>query len=283
MIQTQQRATILYPAQSAYQRNRLLAIVLIAASLIGAVCFAALGILFWPAYTHPFTPYLKWQDALLAILWYLSFLFIISAIVITRFLIALRISQRRGILILQHSGALTLRDVSPKNFASIYSMLTASLTCFLATLVGLSPNILIGWTLHLASPALLIFTTALAITLSLLGLTVTLVSVTFVVISIIGAITLTRNIGAPHTYQLTKQTALRIDSLPSPVLTVTYPDRPETLFDLNLLHLRDQQRLLHLLQQHWLDARSRQPWSPLLGQQIETALQESLKHSTVPV
>jgi MFS family permease len=265
-LPTVQNDVTFYPDRRAYQRNRLLAALLIAISLVGAAILGATALLFWPTYTHPFTPYLKWQDALLAILTYSSFLLLLASIIILRFHLALRRSQRQGIFTLHPHGILTLRDLSPKNFAGIYRIIGASFTCFLAALLGLAPCILIGWTLHLTHPILIIGATAIAILISLLGLTLTILSTTFLLISLVGAHSFTRTLGAPHTYPLTKQITLRIDNL---VLTITYPDRPETLFDLNLLHPHDQRHLLQLLQQH------------SLGQHIEAAIQDSLNRPPV--
>jgi hypothetical protein len=220
---------------------------------------------------HHFTPYLKWQDALLAVLWYSSFILLVGSIIVARFLIALYKGQRHGILILQEDRRITLRDLSPKNLPSIYWMVGTSFSCCLAALVGLSPDILIGWTLHIAQPMLLVVATAIAIVLSLGGLVVTLISASFVFIALMGALSFARKLGAPQTYQLTAQTTLRIDGL---LLTVTYPDRPEALFDLNLLRPSDRQRLLQLLEE--VASRSRSQLLPrsLVDWHIEAALQE---------
>ncbi|GAC1566419.1 MAG: hypothetical protein NVS3B14_08520 [Ktedonobacteraceae bacterium] len=286
MIHTDQtvyteQPVIFYPAPAARRRIRLLASLLIGLSLNAAAAFAYLAILLWPTYTHYFTPYLKWQDALLATLCYCSFILLVAAIVVARFLLALRIGQRHGILILQTDRAhtahptITVRDLSPKNLASIYWSLGATLTCFLAALIGLAPNILIGWTLHLTQPALTILATAIAVTLSLLGLIITIVSASFVLIGLVGTLSLTRSLGAPHVYPFTAQTTLRVDGLHPPILSLTYPDHPETLFDLNLLHSRDQQQLLQLLQQHWLYPHPQLSAQPALDQHIEAALEEA--------
>ncbi|HKV58522.1 MAG TPA: hypothetical protein VJO32_09570 [Ktedonobacteraceae bacterium] len=274
-----QNATVFYPTRQAYQRNRQFAILLVILSAFGSALLAISAIFFWPTYTHPFTPYLKWQDALLAILCYGSFILLIASITLFRFYLACRQGYRRGILILQPQGILTVRDLSPKNFASIYRMIGSSFTCFLVTLIGLAPCILIGWTLHLDHLIFILLTTAVAIAISLAGLTVSLIFGTFVVISLIGARAFTRTLGASHTYHLTKLTTLRIDNN---VLTITCPDRPETLFDLNLLHPHDQQHLLQLLHLHPRQDSIAQPRQrPLLGQHIEAALQHSLTRPPV--
>jgi hypothetical protein len=277
--ETAPNAAIFYPIRQACQRNRLLSILLIVLSLTGSAILATLAILFWPTYTHPFTPYLKWQDALLATLAYSSFLLLLASLIVFRFRLACRRAERRGILILHPQGTLTVRDLSPKNFAGIYRMIGASFTTFLGTLVGLSPCILIGLTLHITThPLLTVLATAIAIILSLLGLTVTLISATFLVISLIGARAYARALGAPHTYLLTTLISLRIDGL---TLTITYPDRPETLFDLNLLHPHHQRHLLYLLQQHTPYTHTQS--HSLFDQHITAALQGSLHRPPVSV
>lgn len=280
-LYTAQNAVVFYPTHEAYQRNRRFAMLLIALSASGSAVLAVSAIFFWPTYTHPFTPYLKWQDALLAILCYGSFISLIAGITLFRFYVACRQGYRRGILILQPQGILTVRDLSPKNFAGIYRMIGASFTCFLVTLIGLAPCILIGWTLHLDHLVLIVLTTAIAVAVSLAGFTLSLIFATFVVISLIGARAFTRTLGASHTYPLSKLTTLRIDNN---VLTITCPDRPETLFDLNLLHPHDQHHLLHLLRQHTGQENIIQPrQTPLPGQRIEAALQRSLTRPPVSV
>jgi hypothetical protein len=278
MIQPANDMYAFHLPKAPYKRIRLLASFFIAASLLGAAVCAALGVLFWPTYIHRFTPYLKWQDALLATLWYSSFMLLGGSVILIRFLFALRAGRRHSMLNVCPDRSLTVRDLSPQNFRSIYSMVGAALSLFLAALLGLAPDILIGWTLHLPHPALVLLATAIAILLSLAGLALTLISASFIVVGIIGSVSFTRQLGGPHTYQLTDQTSLRIDSL---ILTITYPDRPETLFDLNLLAPFHQQRLLQLLHVYWPVVP--QPSNLLLGQEIEAALQESFQHPALPV
>ncbi len=253
-----------------YLRASLLGYLLIGLSLLLAASSAFLGVKLWPTYTHDFTLYLKWQDALLSMLWFCSFMILVGTVIAARFLFALRAGYRDGILILEGDRTLTVRDLSPKNYASIYWMAGTGVSCCAAALIGLVPEILIGWTVHLPHPALVLFATAAAICLSLAGLAVTLVAVSFIIIGLIGAISFTRKMGAPQTYRLTNQTVLRIDGF---VLTVIYPDQPESLFDLELLDPHDQRRLLLLLRERWLDAE--RPWNPLLGEEIEAALEEA--------
>ncbi len=269
------RPIIFYPTRQAARRTRLLATLFLLLSGLGSSLLAIAALRLWPTYTHHFTPYLKWQDALLATLCYGSLLLLIVSITLIRFLLACRHGYRHGILILNtHLRTLTVRDLSPKSLHAIARMTTASITCFSISLAGLAPTILIGWTIHLALPLASILATALAFALSLAGLILSLIFATFLVIGLIGARALTRTLGAPHTYHLNTLTTLRIDNR---ILTITCPDRPETLFDLNLLHPHDQHHLLHILQQHTL-----YPHTPL-EQQIEAALQHSLKRPSLSV
>jgi hypothetical protein len=251
-----------------YTRISRLAWLLIGASLIIAATSITLGALFWPAYIHHFTFYLKWQDALVATLWYVGFVLVWGSMLVIRFLFALRAGYRDGMFLL-HDDSITVRDLSPKNLKTIYWMVATALSCFLAALVGLAPDILIGWTIHLPNPALVFFCTAVAVLLTLAGLAVTLVSGSFIVIGLTGSFSFSRKMGAPHTYRLAAQTTIRVDGL---VLAVIYPDKPESLFDLDLLDPEDQQRLLHLLHKRWLTAE--RPGRFRLDGEIKVVLEE---------
>lgn len=241
------RQIVFYPTRQAIRRNRLQATFLIILALCGSILLAFAVYRFWPTYTHPFTPYLKWQDALLASLCYGSIILMIAAIILARFRFACHQGSRQGILILHPDGSLTVRDLSPKNFQAVYSMVGSSFTCFLVMLVGLAPLILIGWTLHLSRLILIVITTTAAIAISVAGLILSLIFATFLIIGLFGARSLARSLGASHTYYLTPLTTLRIDN---DTLTITCPNQPETLFDLHLLQPDDQRHLLHLLQQY---------------------------------
>jgi hypothetical protein len=163
-----------------------------------------------------------------------------------------------------------VRDLSPKNLGRIAWAVSTALGCFVAALLGLVPEMLIGWTLHLPHPGLVVLGTALAILLGLGGLLITLPACSFVCIGLVGGVSFCRKMGAPQTYQLTHQATLRIDGF---VLAVVYPDKPESLFDLNLLAPADQRQLLYLLRERWTGAEH--PWNPRLGEEIEAALQEA--------
>ena len=273
------RPVVFYPTRQAIRRNRLLATFLILFMLCGSMLLAFAAYRFWPTYTHPFTPYLKWQDALLATLCYGSIILLIAAIVLVRFHFACRQGNHQGILILQPDETLTIRDLSPKNFHAVYSMVGSSFTCFLVTLVGLSPFILIGWTLHLSRLILIVLTTTAAIAISLAGLILSLIFATFLIIGLFGARALARSLGASHTYFLTPLTTLRIDN---DTLTITCPNQPETLFDLHLLQPSDQRHLLHLLQQY-IRHGSVTSLPASLDQHLEAALHHSLNRPPLSV
>lgn len=273
------RPVIFYPTRQAIHRNRLLATFLILLAFWAAILLAFAAYRFWPTYTHPFTPYLKWQDALLATLCYGSIILLIAAIILARFRFACHQGSRQGVLLLYPDETLTVRDLSPKNFHAVYSMVGSSFTCFLVTLVGLSPFILIGWTLHLSRFILIVVTTTAAIAISLAGLILSLIFATFLIIGVFGARALARSLGASHTYYLTPLTTLRIDN---DTLTITCPNQPETLFDLHLLQPDDQRHLLHLLQQY-IRHSSATPLPALLDSHLEAALQHSLNQPPLSV
>jgi len=189
---------------------------------------------------------------------------------VVRFLSALRAGFHRGMFILKGDSTLIVRDLSPKNLSSIYWAVGTALSCFIAALVGLIPEILIGWTLHLPHPALVVICTAAAIVLSLAGVAVTLVASSFVLICWVGCISFCRKMGAPQTYHLRNQATLRLDGF---VLSITHPDQQEAVFDLNLLDMEDQRHLLYLLHKCWLDAE--RPWNSRLGEDIEVVLGET--------
>jgi hypothetical protein len=76
------------------------------------------------------------------------------------------------------------------------------------------------------------------------------------------------SLGSPHIYRLTNQAALSIDGF---VLTIIYPDAPESMIDLNSLNHEDQCLLLYLLRERWLG--EQRIWNPELGDEIEAALE----------
>jgi hypothetical protein len=275
MIQPAEETYIYQLKRSSYRSIRLAALLLMSASFACALICIVAGILLLPTYTHTFTLYLKWQDALLATLWFIALLALGSCLLVLRFLYALRAGYRHCMLMLK-GDTFTGRDLSPKNLSSIYWAISTGFACFVAALVGLVPFILIGWTLHLPNPLLVVAGTGVAIVLSLAGLVVTLIATAFIIIGFIGSISFSRKMGSPQTYQLTNQATLQIDGL---VLSIIYPDQQESLFDLELLELDDSRQLLHLLYERWLLAQ--RSWNPSLGEEIEEALRGAKRATPV--
>src|SRR5262249_45431535 len=116
--------------------------------------------------------------------------------------------------------------------------------CFSVALGGLFPSVLVGWTLHLPSPLLVVIATAIAVILGLAGLIISIITLAVIVLGCIGCISFCRQLGSAHTYELNGQTKLSIDNL---VLTIIQPDRPEAMIDLHLLAEEDLACLLALL------------------------------------
>jgi hypothetical protein len=202
------------------------------------------SLLILPTYTHIWTPYLKWQDALVALLWFITLLSCGGATFILRFLRALHAGYSNGVLHLMKDHSLAVRDLSHENFKSIFWMMHTALWCFIAVLVGLSPEILLRWTLHLSHPLLAVLATGLVGLLSLAGLVVSAVLSFFIIVGSIGLVKACRTLGALHTYKLDNRITIRLDGS---LLTVIYPDKPESMLDLTSLIPEDRQRLLALL------------------------------------
>jgi hypothetical protein len=256
------------PFLHTFLRGSLLLGVFLTCGLLAAL----LGAWLWPTYSHTFTPYLKWQDVLVASCWYLALLSVLGCAMALRFLIALHIGYRKGMLNLvdKNGSMITVRDLSQKNLPSIVRAIYTAYACFLAVLAGLLPAIFIGWTIHLSQLALAVFATTTAIVLCIAGLVIALPAFSFMVIGWIGSISFARKLGAPQSYKLTGSTTLMIDDFE---LVIIYPDAPEAVIDLNLLDPDDLRHLLYILRKRWLDAKC--PWNPRLGEEIEVALQEA--------
>lgn len=222
-----------------------------------------------PTYSHAFTPFLKWQDALVALCWYIALLGVGGCILVLRFFHALRSGHSRGMLTLVSNTTLIVRDLSPENLTSIFWFISTALMCFLAALCGLIPTILLGWTLHLSNPLLALVASGFDILLSLAGLVVTLPALSFIVIGAVGSISYCRRMGSPHAYQLTSQATLSIAGF---ALTIMYPMAPEAVLDLNMLSSDDQRQLLRLLRERLAGATH---LNPRLAEEIEAALEES--------
>src|SRR5260370_1595559 len=173
MIEASASYHVCYGGRGSDVRRSVLGWLLILASLTIAVVCAVLAIRLWPTYSNTFTPYLKWQDALMASFWYSVLLLLGGSMLVARFLYALHAGYYRGMFVLEGDSTLIVRDLSPKNLSSIYWAVGTALSCFIAALGGLVPEILIGWTLHLPHPALIVICTAVAIAFSLAGLAIT--------------------------------------------------------------------------------------------------------------
>jgi hypothetical protein len=253
--------------RSAYKQIVMRSWLMLTGLLSLALVTLVLGIVMWKTYNHHFTLYLKWQDALVALLWFISFLGMGGSIMIGRFLHAVHAGSEQGMITLIENSNLVARDLSSLNLASIFWMLHSTFWCFVAVLLGLVPAILIGWTQHITNQTLMILTTILASLLSLVGITVSISAAVIIAIGCIGAVSFTRKLGAARSYVLNNRTILRIDDF---VLTISYPGTEEALVDLNLLDKGDQPLLLLLLHERWIGGQD--DWNPEFGEEIEAAL-----------
>ena len=217
--------------------------------LIGMSGFL-LGLRLLPTYAHTFTPYLRWQDGLVALLWFISLLCVGGCLFSFRYMAALRVGHQHEILTLTKDHTLTIRDLSPENLISVFWMLHAAFWCFITVLVGLVPEVLIGLTLRLPTPQLVILATAVAVLLSIAGLVLSVTFTWFILLGIFGAGPLFKKLGSPYTYKLDSHIVLRIDGT---VLTVIYPGKPESTIDLAALDEDDKQALLPLLAAYIID------------------------------
>lgn len=267
MTQSTQKSYQFHLARQAYKQIRLKAWLMLVAFSLCVLLGTAGGFLLWPAYAHSFTLYLKWQDALVASCWGVALVSLGGCILIVRFLHALRSGYQGAMLTLEGTDRLSGRDLSPKNFTSIFWAIFTTFSCFLVMLVGLIPAVLIGWTVHFANPVLLVLSTIIAFLLSLGGLILALPFGAFFVIGLVGGVSFCQRMGASQTYLLGSQTILRIDGFS---LAIMQPEKPESLFDLQLLTPEDQHRLLTLLRERWSEAE--RSWNPTLGEEIESAL-----------
>jgi hypothetical protein len=252
--------------RSSYLRISVLSVLMLASLLTCALIALVLSNMLLPTYMHNFTPYLKWQDALVALLWFITFISLGGSIFVVRFLYALHCGYTKGMLILVKDNALTVRDLAAENLGSIFWIMNSSFWCFVAVLVGLLPSMLIGWTMHLAHPILAAIATGAAVMLSLGGLIISVVAGSFIVVGCIGVISFCRKLGAAHTYALSSHAVFRIDNY---VLTITCPGTPESMLDLRLLAQGDASLLLALLHEHGVNVQH----APLaeLDKEIEAA------------
>ena len=259
-------------AQAQFQRIRMMGWLFLSVLMIGAVATLLIGIWLWTTYQHTFTLYLKWQDALVSLSWFLTFLSLGACVLVYRFIHAVHAGRTQGMVILEGSERITVRDLSPENLKSIGWIMNSAFWCFVATLIGLVPAILIGWTLSIENTWLSTIATGVAIILSLAGLVVSLIAASFIIVGCIGMVSFCRKQGSSTTYQLNGQATVRIDNF---ILTISYPSMTESMVDLNLLEIEDQQLLLSLLHTRWMD--SKRLWSPTLGEEIAQALETAEK------
>ncbi|HEU5231083.1 MAG TPA: hypothetical protein VFU49_24895 [Ktedonobacteraceae bacterium] len=267
MLQSVKDTYRFHLGRSSYRSINVRGWLVLGAFLLCAIAALALSKQLWTSYNHQFTFYLKWQDALEFLLWFVSFLTLSGCIFVARFLVALRSGYRKGMIVLVGQDALIVRDLVAENLTSIFWMMHSAFWCAVVVLVGMLPEMLIGWTLHLSNIMLALLATTIAIVLSLAGLVISGIAGTFIVIGCIGAVSFCRKLGAAQHYKLSNHIALRIDSS---VLTIIYPGTPESMIDLRLLDEDDRHQLLALLREYWIDAQ--QVWNPTLGKEIEMAL-----------
>jgi len=249
MLQSISNTRTFYQDRAAYIRTRRLGWLMCGAFFLGTLLSLALSFKLWGTYTHVFTFYLKWQDALVALLWFIAFLTLGGGILVLRFLRAVRIGYIKGVFSLVDTTQIQVRDLSAENLASIFWILNASFWCFVTVLVGLVPTILIGWTLHITPVPLAFVATVLATLLSLAGFVLSVIFASFIVVGCFGAVSFWQKLGLVHTYKLDTHTIVRCDGN---VITVIYPDMPESMFDLNMLDRSDKQALLALLRERWV-------------------------------
>lgn len=261
--------------RAAYIRTSLLALLLLGSFLLSGLFAAVLGLRLFSTYAHTFTFYLKWQDVLVALCWYITFISLGGCVFIIRFLHALHSGYSKEMIVVSAS-ALIVRDLSHENLSSIFWYISTALTCFLTALVGLIPAMLLAWTVHLPSPILAVLASGAALMLSLAGLALTLPFLSFVIVGIVGSGSFCRKLGSPQTYHLTTNATLSIDRF---VLTIIYPDTPESMIDLNILEPDDQHDLLNLLHERWNG--TQRHWNPRLGEEIELALMEAQRSAVL--
>jgi hypothetical protein len=254
-------------ALSQYKRISTLGWLFVLALVLIAGIGIALGVWLWGVYTHNFTLYLKWQDALLSLSWFIAFVALGGTVLVGRFLCALRKGYTQGMITLV-GNSIRVRDLSSENFASVFWFMNSAFWCFIAVLIGLFPGILSAWTLHLPSPLLVITATSFVVILGLVGLVISIVALSFIVIGCFGFVSFCRKLGSSCVYELDGRTNLSIDNF---VLTIIQPGRPQSMIDLRLLPSENQCHLLALLHKRWIEADQR--WSPDFGEEVNRALE----------
>lgn len=209
-----------------------------------------LGLHLWPTYVHTFTWYLRWQDGLVSLFFFITLLCLGGCLFSLRYMVALHAGHSHDLLTVSQDHTLTIRDLSPENLIGVFWMLHAAFWCFITVLVGLVPEVLLGWTLRLPSLSLVILATTVAVLLSIGGLVLSITFGWFILMGIFGAGPLFLKLGAPCTYKLDIHMVLRIDGT---VLTVIYPGKPESTIDLAALDEDDKKVLLPLLKEYIVD------------------------------
>ncbi len=200
---------------------------------------------FWPTYSHTFTLYLKWPDALVLLIGYAGVLALSGAILVLRFLYVLSQGQRREILRLEEESTMTVRDLSIANLAAIFWSVGTPYVCFIVAVVGLLPSLLFNWAFLLPAGIAKILACLFVGILSLAGLCLTVPALGVTFIGWLGWRSNFLKIGSPCTYQISSQTAIMLDG---GVLSIVHPNKPEAIIDLNLFDPEDQRHLLFLLQ-----------------------------------
>jgi MFS family permease len=250
----------------AYMRTTVKGWLLFGSFLLSALVSCLLAVRIFTSYAHNMVPYLKWQDALFALLCFIVLLSLIGCVLVVRFLYALHSGYEKSMVEVR-DAALVVRDLSHENLSSVFWLVGTVLSCFIAIEVGLLPEMLLGWTLQIPVLSLAILGTIIAVLLSVVGLAVVLPAAAFVIIGLIGSVSFFRNLGLPRFYHLSNRANISIDGF---VLMVTYPDAPESMLDLRILNESDRRKLLYILRERWNGAQ--QLWNPHFGEEIERTL-----------
>src|SRR5947209_15309877 len=171
--------------RAAYIRTGLMALLLLSSFLLCGLVAVLLGLRLFSTYTHTFTLYLKWQDVLVALCCYITFLSLAGCVLVMRFLHALHAGYTEEMIVVD-DATLIVRDLSHENLASIFWLISTALTCFLTALLGLIPEMLLGWTVHLPSVLLVFLTTGITLVLCAAGLILTVPFLSFIIVGIVG-------------------------------------------------------------------------------------------------
>jgi hypothetical protein len=244
MIQSTVDTYLFRLGHPSYVRTRLLGLLWLGGFFSCACLALLLSAWLLPTYAHTFTLYVKWQDVLVASLWAIALFSVIGCVFALRFLYALHIGYSRGMLTLVKDKYLAVRDLSAENMVSGFWMMHAKFWCLVTVLVGLLPAMLLGWTVSIVNPILMVLATGGILLLGIAGLVLSITFGSFIIIGCLGAITFCRNLGRERTYSLNDHTILRLDGA---ILTIIYPGKPESMVDLASLDPADQHCLLTLL------------------------------------